>query len=66
VARCAANIMKVYFYKKFWEELITYFPYRFLLDVRITKAKNTKVMIAVECSIDFNYFVGISLNGLLK
>jgi hypothetical protein len=25
MARCAANIMKVYFNKKFWEELIAYF-----------------------------------------
>jgi hypothetical protein len=26
VARCAANIMKIYFNNKFWEELIAYFP----------------------------------------
>jgi hypothetical protein len=27
VAKCAANIMKVYFNKKFWEETIAYYPW---------------------------------------
>jgi hypothetical protein len=47
VARFAMNIMKVYFNKKFWEELIAYFPWYDMGHIENDASNNPSIVVSI-------------------